>query len=436
MRYTTAPLLGLALLLAGCGWFDDEDDAPLPGDRIAILAFDRGVRPDPSIADEEIRLSQPYVNAEWSQSGGSAAHVMYHLSIGASPSVAWTASVGRGSDDDSVLAAQPLVVNGRVYTMDVGSTVSCFNAATGKRLWRIELEDDDEREFFGGGIAYAEGRLFVSTGFAKVFALDANSGEVVWERKVPAPVRGAPAVDGGRVFVLTLDNQLDALNAEDGARLWTHVGIPEVAGLIGGASPAVSGETVVVPYSTGDLLGLLAENGRVLWSETLSGINRIDPLADIAHIRGLPVIDRGMVVAISHGGRMAAVDLRQGVRAWDIDLGGVEMPWVGGDYIFVLSNEAELICLRRKDGRVRWVKSLPRFEDPEEQEDPIRWRGPVLAGDRLIVAGSHGEALSVSPYTGEPLGFIKLPAGAALTPVVADNSLYFLTENATLVAMR
>ena len=69
-------------------------------------------------------------------------------------------------------------------------------------------------------------------------------------------------------------------------------------------------------------------------------------MADISHIRGLPVIDRGMVFAISHGGRMAAVDLKQGVQAWDIDLGGVEMPWVGGEFIYVLTNEAELVCLR------------------------------------------------------------------------------------------
>jgi outer membrane protein assembly factor BamB len=394
------------------------------------------VRADPTIADEQVLLAKPYTNKEWSQSGGSAAHSMYHLSLGPSPRIAWTANAGSGTEDDALLLAQPLVVDGRVFTMDVRSKVTSFSADSGKRIWQIKLDDEGEDDFFGGGIAYAEGRIFVSTGLAKVFALNAENGEVVWQRAVPGPIRGAPAYDNGRLFAVTLDNQLIALAAEDGKRLWSHVGVQETAGLIGSAAPAVSGDIVVVPYSSGELLGILAENGRVLWNETLSGINRIDPLADISHIRGLPVIDRGMVFAISHGGRMAAVDLKQGVPAWNLDLGGVEMPWVGGEFVFVLTNEAELVCLRRKDGRVRWVQALPRFENEEKQENPIRWRGPVLAGDRLILAGSHGEVLSLSPYSGEPLGYMDLPAGAAMAPIVANGTLYFLTDNATLVAMR
>ncbi len=92
--------------------------------------------------------------------------------------------------------------------------------------------------------------------------------------------------------------------------------------------------------------------------------------------------------------------------------------------------------MTRRDGRIRRVRSLERFEDPEDQEGPIHWAGPVLAGDRLIVAGSNEKALSISPYTGEVLGVIDLPGSVFLAPVVAGNSLYFLTEAGSLVAMR
>jgi outer membrane protein assembly factor BamB len=82
------------------------------------------------------------------------------------------------------------------------------------------------------------------------------------------------------------------------------------------------------------------------------------------------------------------------------------------------------------------VTPLPRFADPEEQEVPIRWRGPVLAGDRLVIAGSHGQVISVSPYDGKLLGFFDLGAGAAVAPVVANDSLYLVTEDGNLVALR
>jgi outer membrane protein assembly factor BamB len=253
---------------------------------------------------------------------------------------------------------------------------------------------------------------------------------------MPAPMRAAPTASGGRVFAVTIDSQVFALAEDDGRRLWDHQGIQETAGLLGNASPAVAGSSVVVPYTSGEIFSLLAENGRVLWADSLQAVRRIDPVADMAQIRGMPVIDRGIVLAISHSGRMVAIDLNRGVRAWDIDLGGTEMPWVAGDFIYLLTNEYQMVCVTRKDGRIRWVQQLPLYLNPEDLEGPIRWVGPVLAGDRLIVAGSNSEALALSPYTGEILGSVDLPGPAALTPVVADSTIYFLTDDATLVAMR
>ncbi len=433
----------LALLPAACDITEfsstmfGEQDPPLPGKRISVLALDAALEADPSVADIEVRLPEPYVNETWTQAGGTPNHAMYHLSLGAPLSIAWKADIGRGSGSEQQLLAQPIIAGNRVFTMDAASIVTALDAASGDEIWQVDLELEDEDEgFFGGGIAFDDGRIFVTTGFAQVIALNAGNGQVVWREPVPGPVRAAPAVSGNQVYVLTVDNQIFALSTEDGRRLWEHSGIQETAGLVGTASPAVAGSTVVVPYSSGEIFGLLAENGRVLWNDSLSAIRRVDPIADLAHIRGQPVIDRGLVVAISHSGRMVAIDERRGARAWDIDLGGIEMPWVAGEFIYVVTNDAQVVCITRRQGRIRWVQQLPRFEDPEDLEDPIQWVGPVLGGDRLIVAGSNEEALSISPYTGQLLGSIELPGAPALAPVIAGGTIYFLLNNGTLVAMR
>jgi outer membrane protein assembly factor BamB len=133
---------------------------------------------------------------------------------------------------------------------------------------------------------------------------------------------------------------------------------------------------------------------------------------------------------------MAALDSRRGNRIWDATFGGSHSPWAAGDYIFVLTNEQELLCLTRAAGRVRWVSSLPKFEDPTQQKNPILWQGPVLAGDRLILTSTDGKAMSVSPYTGKLLGAIDLPAPTHLPPVVARGTVYILTDAADLIALR
>ena len=433
-------LFALCLLVAGCstveGWFEEEEEL-LPGERVSILSLDRGLEADPAIADLRVTLPQSQANADWPTAGGNNAHNLGHVALGSGLQRAWVADIGEESDDEGRILTQPVVANGRIYTMDSRALVTAFDARSGQPVWRNDLEPEEEEDgFFGGGIAVSGGKVFVTTGFAKVFALDANGGGVLWEGQVPAPMRAAPTVADGRVYAVTLDNAVYAFNAEDGAELWQHVGFQELAGLVGAASPAVSGSTVVAPYSSGEIFALLAENGRELWSDNLATRDRTDQASDLADIRAMPVIDGDRVFAISHSGRMAAIDLRRGLRAWEAQLGGKEMPWVAGDFIYALNKEAQLVALTRDRGQIRWVRNLEQWEDPEDREDPISWVGPILAGDRLIVASSTGVALSVSPYDGEIMGSTALPGPVSVAPVVAGGMLYFVTDEGELAALR
>jgi outer membrane protein assembly factor BamB len=430
-----APVL-ISLLLAGCGWFDSKKQ-PLSGERISVLSLDRQLEPDPALAKIAITLPAPIVNADWPEAGGYPNHAMQHLSLPDQLTRVWQASTGEGASRYTRVLSQPIIANGHVYVMDGAVQVSAYDAATGDRLWQIDLKPEDERgSSFGGGVAFWNGHLYVSTGYAEVLALDPADGKVIWKRGVGGPVRSAPTVADGRVFVITVENELVVLAADDGRRLWVHNAIPETASLLGGASPAVEGEVVVAAYSSGEIYALTVETGRPLWSDSLASTRSVDAVSALADIRRWPVIDRGRVYAVSHSGRMAAIDLRTGERAWEQELGGIHSLWVAGDYVYVLSTDNELICLTRNEGKVRWVRLLPSFENEKKKKDPMEWAGPVLGGDRLIVLSSDGGAVSVSPYTGEPLGRQELSAGGYFAPAIADNSLYVLTDDAKLTVYR
>lgn len=436
-----AVLLPLLMTMGGCDWISsilpDNKPPPLPGERIAVMVSERDIEPDPKVADLRVMLPKPYVNVAWPEPGGVPTHAMYHLATAAAPTKAWQVDIGDGSVTGRKLLSSPVVAGGRVFVMDLDFVVTAYAAATGERLWQHEIAvPDEDDETFGGGLSYNGGRLYVTTGFGAVLALDAGTGKRLWKEDMPGPVRAAPTVAGGRVYAITIDNQLIVMDADTGTKQWNHTAITESAGLLGGGSVAVEGSIAVVPYSSGELFAMRVENGRVVWSDNLTAIRRIDALASLAHIRGSPVIDRGIVYAISHSGRIVAIDQRSGARVWERNIGGVDTPWVAGEFIFVLSNENEIYCLTRDGGRIRWVEPLPRFEDPEDKEDPIRWSGPVLAGDRLIVTGSNGDVMTVSPYTGKPLGRMEAPDGVLMPPVVAEGTIYFLTDDAELIAYR
>lgn len=435
--------VSIAVLLSGCDtkeWLDEitgKKEVPLPGQRIPIMLNESELEPDPRVADLRVMLPPPVDNANWSQAGGNAVHAMHHLKIPLDVREAWDRSIGEGTSDERRLVARPVVADGFVFSMDAEFEISAFEVTTGNPVWTFDPEvPEEDEDTFGGGLAYDGGRLFMSTGFGQIIAVRADNGTELWRGVLPGPSRSGPTVGNGRVFVVTIDNQTVAFDVESGKKLWTHSGVSESAGLLGGASPALIGNTVIVPYSSGELIALRVNNGRVVWSDSLVSVRKNDTLSTVAHIRGHPVVDRGVVYAVSHSGRLVAIDLRTGARVWERAIGSSETPWVAGNFVYILSNEGDLYCLTRLGGRVRWIQPLPRYEDPEDKDGPIKWFGPVLASDRLMVVGSHGEVLSISPYTGKFLSKLELADQLSVPPVIAAESIFFLSDDGDLVVYR
>ncbi|MBT3766978.1 MAG: PQQ-binding-like beta-propeller repeat protein [Rhodospirillaceae bacterium] len=439
------PLFACLILASGCDTvsesFDDvfskKRKPPLPGKRVSILLNQRSITPDPRAANEQILLPAPSVNRDWPQPGGYPNHAMHHIAVGDALKQIWRVDIGEGADEELRLVAAPIVVNGWLFTIDSEHQVTALNAESGKQIWRIDLtpkaEDDGH---IGGGITFEAGRIFVATGFGVVYALNAKDGAVLWSTPVDGPMRTAPTAHGGQVFVMTLENKTIAFDSKTGKKQWTHAGTTETASVLGGGSPAVDQGVVVVGYSSGEVFALKSESGRVLWSDSLSGVRRGSGASGLSHIRGRPIIDRGNIIAMSNSGIIASFDLRTGRRIWDKRISGGENPWVAGNFIFLLTNDSEIAALSRSSGRIYWVTGLPRFEGGRTSGTPIVWTGPILASDRLLVAGSNGEALAVSPYTGKVLGKESLPDGVSVAPIVANRTVYFLSDNADLSAYR
>ena len=427
-----------AIVLTGCDNYFGQNKAPsLSGKRISIMTQQRSIEPDSSAAGHKIVLPAPTPNNDWPQAGGYANHAMHHMRIGKALQERWSISVGRGTNDEERLMAQPIVAGNTLFSMDSETIVSAYNLKDGAEIWSVELtpkEEDDDH--VNGGLAYENGKVFATTGFGQVVAVAAKTGKVLWRRNVGAPVRSAPTARGNRVFAIAVTNKLFALNGETGAVLWSHSGIEEAINLLGGSSPAVDSGVVVAPYSSGELFALKVENGQELWADSLAGTRRGATSSVLGTIRGRPIIDYGIVFAISNSGQFVAINLRTGKRIWERPVGGIESPWIAGDYLFVISNNTDLLALGRLNGRIYWVMALPEWEDPEDREGKITWTGPILASDRLIVAGSSGEALSVSPYSGKVLGKVEMLDSVSISPIVVQDSLLFLSDDAELVAYR
>jgi outer membrane protein assembly factor BamB len=181
---------------------------------------------------------------------------------------------------------------------------------------------------------------------------------------------------------------------------------------------------------------LRAASGAVAWGDSLASARGRTSMVDLSTVRGLPAIKDGRVYAIGFGGLMLALDLRSGRRLWERDVASSETPWLAGDWIFIVSQDAQVAAISRTDGAVAWLTQLDRFENMEKQKYPIRWLGPVLAGDRLVLVGSNASLVALDPVTGAVLGKQELSDHASVSPVVAGGTMFVITDDAKLTALR
>ena len=434
----------ITLILNSCGsvsnFFggEDIDKDRIQGDRISILSLEKNLSSDPQLRNSRVIIPTAVKNSSWSYPGGSIDNSLHNLEGPEYLKQISKFNIAKGSSKNAFLLSSPIIVDGKIYSLGSDSRINSYDLKTKRRLWQknMTVKKEQKKEGFGGGISYENGIIFVTNGFGNVLALDANSGKQIWKVNIRIPIRSAPISFDNKVYVISHDNQVFALNSLNGEVLWSHRGILESASVLSSNSVSVDGGLVFVPYSSGEIYAIRSLNGSVVWTDSLSRTGSSTSLSEINSITARPVTDNGRMISISHAGRMISVDISSGERLWTLDISGTETPWVSGDWVFALSTNSELVGVSRNAGKIKWVTQLEQYKNEEKREDPIRWSGPVMISDKLFVISSHGVAAFISPQTGEIIETNKIPGSFFIAPVIVDGYIYLLNDSGDLIIYR
>ncbi|MDZ4777106.1 MAG: PQQ-binding-like beta-propeller repeat protein [Alphaproteobacteria bacterium] len=440
-------MIAAAAALSACSsapkvWPFGGSDAPTetaPADgRISILSFEQKLEADTALAGRTPYVPPPSDVASWPQPGGPPDNAPAHANIAGDFSIVARRDVGQGSSSNARISSPPVIADGKIFVFDADQRLSAFPLDGGGRIWSRDLSPRRGRDknALGGGVAFADGKIFVTSGFGFAAALDATTGAEVWRTNTQAPIHAAPTVSGGRVFAVTNDSELLAFDATTGTVQWTHQAIAEPARILSASSPAVRGDLVVAPFASGEVVALLAANGRRLWVDALTRAGRLTSLSAINDIAGRPVALDGVVYAASHSGILAAIDQRTGQRIWARGLASTQTPWVAGDTLFIVTVDGELTAIERTTGQAFWVTQLKRYRDEEDRKGRIAWTGPLLAGGKLVLASSEGEAVIVNPTTGAVEKTLNVGGPVYIAPVAAAGQVFLLSDEGKLVVIR
>ncbi|MCW1932588.1 outer membrane protein assembly factor BamB family protein [Pararhodobacter zhoushanensis] len=430
----TATLIGLVALSAGC-----NRERPLEGERVALRAPWGGSDGVQANRAQPISLPAQSANASWTQRQGTPGARPSHPALSANPQLIWSTTIGTGDTRRGRLTTDPVVADGRVYTLDAAARVQATSTA-GAVLWSTDLTAPRDRgtSASGGSLAVSGGRVYVTSAYAFLAALDAATGAEIWRVDFDAPLTGSPAVNGNNVYVTAIDSSMWSLNAATGRIDWTLPGTPALTTVARGSAPAIAGDAVIFPTQAGELTAVRRSNGGRMWTTVAAGRRTGAALASIPALTGDPVIDGNRLYAANQSGRVFAIDVRSGETLWTSPEGANDPVWPVGGSVFLVSDQNRLMRLDASDGSLIWAQDLPLYTS-----DRVRRRlaiypqnGPVLAGGKLWVASGDGVLRGFDPVSGNTVAEIPIPGGAASSPIVAGGVMYILTREGNLLAYR
>lgn len=378
-------------------------------------------------------------SGSWTHRAANTANNIGHRALSATPGLFWQAQIGKGNDRRHRITAEPVISGDRIFTVDSRATVSAHSLG-GQLLWSVDLtparEDPDDAS--GAGLAVSGNQLYVATGFGFLAALDTTSGAQLWRQEFDASAAGAPLVSGDTVYAMTRDDRAWAINTANGRVRWTLDGTQTLSGVLGSGTPALNGDTVVLPFASTELVGVDLE-GSARWIGVVAGQRAGAVYASITDITGDPVVADGRIIAGNPSGRTVALDATSGEQLWFANDGALSAVTVAGGSVFAVSDRNELIRLDAATGARIWGTELPyyvRETNLKKRKDIHAHFGPVLAGGKLWVASSDDLLRAFDPTDGSLVQTVDLPGGAATSPVVAGNVLYVVNTKGQLLAFR
>ncbi|MDR1475628.1 MAG: PQQ-binding-like beta-propeller repeat protein [Holosporales bacterium] len=426
MKHISISLLLLTLFItAAC-----DKKVRLKGKREIIWTLSEDLRVDPVSAAETVLIAAPEVKSSWTHSRRDTTHNVGNMSCSFPLKRVWSCKLSGAVSHNRKLVSEPIVVDSDVFIFDNSARVLCVR--DGKIKWSLSLvPKKGSADNVWGGIAYDGQIVYAATNQAEAFAINAETGRIIWKRQLNSPARGGILVYRGFIYVLSMDSKLEVLSAASGDYIWSHAGIPEDIALMGGSGCAAARDTVIVPYPSGEIFAFYYNNGSQIWNQIVSRFSLDKMATSLSHIKALPVIDGNYVYVASNSGKIAALNLINGMQLWEQSISGTtQTPAISINSVFIITNENDLVCLSKTTGNLRWMTPLPKVV----KKTPIFWYGPLFVDGKLVLAGSNGVIMFISPADGRKISTIFCGARISIPPVAANGKLYILTDEVALQA--
>ena len=271
--------------------------------------------------------------------------------------------------------------------------------------------------------------LVVADNIAKYFALDINTGELLWSKNNLAPFNSQIKIFKDKFFIIDFSNTLRCFSLRNGEELWNIRTENSLIRSQKKLSMVIVNDLIYFKNSIGDISAVDINEGELLWQlPTQSSL--IYEAAFSLETSDL-ITDGNTLFFSNNKNQFFSIDLGTGSFNWENQVNSSLRPSLVGNYIFTVSLEGYLIVIEKNSGNIiRVTDVFNNFK--KKKRDKIKPVGFIIGTNNIYLSTDNGRLMVIDIKSGRTKSILKIDNDKISRPHVIDKDLYVVKENAII----
>jgi outer membrane protein assembly factor BamB len=271
--------------------------------------------------------------------------------------------------------------------------------------------------------------LIIADNIAKLYAVDINTGELLWTKKNNAPFNSQVKVYKDKIYVIDFENTLRAYSINDGKEIWNRKTQNSLIRSQKKLSLIILDEKIYFNNSLGDISAIDINNGNLIWQTPTQSSLTYDTgfflkTSDI-------VADENLLFFSNNQNQFFSLDIQTGNLNWKQEINSSLRPIIINNFLFTVSLEGYLIIIEKNTGNI--IRSNYLFNNFKiKNRTKIKPTGFIVGNENIYLSTSNGRILVVDINSGITKNVLKIDNKEISRPAIFNKNLYVITDNSII----
>ena len=332
-------------------------------------------------------------------------------------------------NDFDFISPNPLFYNKNLVFYENKGTITLYDENQ-KTLWKNNFYNKSEKKIKPRlNFALKNNTLIVTDDVAKYYAINIDTGELLWTKTNIVPFNSNIKVKDNVFYVVDYKNILRSISIQDGSEIWNLKTEESLTKSNTKISITLDEKNVYFNNSIGDITAVDIKSGQLIWQLPTQNNNISQNAFQLSNSE--LVINENTIFFSNNKNEFYSIDTATGLINWKTEISSDLKPVVIGKLIITISEKGYLYIIDKKSGNIIRINDLfKNYKDKKRNQ--IKPTGFFVALNKIYLTNSDGKLIIVNSNEGNILNVVKISGGKILQPFINENNL-FLISNGSII---